>query len=95
MEDDIICRCAEVCRVEIREAIRAGARTSNEVKRFTNAGMGLCQGRTCRKLIEQVIAAETGTTVDEVQPASYRMPTRPVSIESIVGKMEEKTEASS
>ena len=94
MEDEIICRCEEVYRSEIIEAIRSGARTANEVKRFVNAGMGLCQGRTCRKLIEEILAAELGTTAGDVQPASYRMPARPVSIANIVGEIEEKTEAS-
>ncbi len=91
MGNEIICRCEEISRDEIVAAIRAGARTANEVKRFTNAGMGLCQGRTCRKLIEAILAQETGAAPDTVQPASYRMPVRPVSI-AAVGKEETEDE---
>ena len=45
MENDIIiCRCQEVTRQEILDAIEQGATTVDGVKRRTRAGMGLCQG---------------------------------------------------
>jgi NAD(P)H-nitrite reductase large subunit len=83
MEDLLICRCEEIYRSEILQAIRDGAKTANEVKRFTGAGMGLCQGRTCRKLIEAIIAQETELLASEIAPASYRIPARPVNIASV------------
>jgi NAD(P)H-nitrite reductase large subunit len=46
MKDDrdlIICRCEEITKGEILEAMEMGADTLNEVKRLTRAGMGLCQ----------------------------------------------------
>lgn len=89
MKDVLICRCEEIYRSEIVAAVKAGARTVNEVKRFTNAGMGLCQGRTCRKLIEAIIAEETGETPAEVLPSNYRMPARPVRIDAVCDKKEE------
>lgn len=61
-------------------AIRAGARTPQAVKRFTRAGMGLCQGRTCRLLIAQIIASETGQKMADIVPSTYRSPTRPLAI---------------
>ncbi len=46
MENDIIiCRCQEVTRQEILDAIEQGATTVDGVKRRTRAGMGLCQER--------------------------------------------------
>lgn len=56
MHDELICRCEEVSREEIEKAIEDGAVTANEVKRFTRAGMGLCQGRTCRRLVERILS---------------------------------------
>ena len=44
----IICRCEEITEDEIIKSINDGASTVDEVKKFTRAGMGLCQGRTCR-----------------------------------------------
>ncbi|MGQ9595626.1 MAG: (2Fe-2S)-binding protein, partial [Anaerolineae bacterium] len=48
MNDDeiIICRCEEVTKGEILEAIRDGCDSVIWIKRKTRAGMGLCQGRT-------------------------------------------------
>lgn len=88
MNDDniIICRCEEVTKGEIRQAIKAGALTPQAVKRFTRAGMGLCQGRTCRRLIAQIIAQETGQPMAEILPSTYRPPTRPLTVVSLKGE---------
>jgi len=77
MEDIIICRCEEITQREIEAAIEDGARTFNEVKRFTRCGMGLCQGRTCRVRIEKLIAR---MTQNSPKPGTYRQPVRPVNL---------------
>jgi Fe-S-cluster-containing hydrogenase component 2 len=79
-EDLIVCRCEEVTKSEILQAIREGARTPSEVKRRTRAGMGLCQGTTCRTLISSMLAEETGRSVADVRIATYRPPVRPVEL---------------
>lgn len=76
MKEDIICRCEEITEGEIVEAIKNGATTVNEIKRWTRGGMGLCQGRTCRRLIERILARETSTSLDQVKPSTYRQPVR-------------------
>ncbi len=65
-EETIICRCEEVTRSEIQEAIADGARTVDGVKRRTRAGMGLCQGRTCRRIVSRIIATETRQPIGDV-----------------------------
>ena len=45
---------------QIKEAIALGLTTVNEVKRYTRAGMGLCQGKTCGQLVMRILAQETG-----------------------------------
>ncbi|NLG86386.1 MAG: (2Fe-2S)-binding protein [Firmicutes bacterium] len=82
-DDIIICRCEEVTKGEILRAIKAGATTPQAVKRFTRAGMGLCQGRTCRRLIAQIIAQETGQSIADIVPSTYRPPTRPLTVASL------------
>ena len=80
LEDDmLVCRCEEVTVGEIRKAIREYEGTSvTEVKRRVRAGMGLCQGRTCGKLVTRIIQEELGKRADEVEPATSRPPVRPV-----------------
>lgn len=82
-EDKYICRCEEVTEKDIRDAIRAGARSVTEIKRWTRAGMGICQGRSCRRLVERILAEELHLKPEEVELSSFRQPVRPVSIRSM------------
>ena len=78
-DDVIVCRCEEITAGEIRKAIREDhATTVTEVKRRVRAGMGLCQGRTCGKLVSRIIAEETGKKMNEIQGSTDRPPVRPV-----------------
>ena len=52
-KNTILCRCEDLTRENILDCIRAGYCTIDEIKRVTRAGMGPCQGRTCRMLIAQ------------------------------------------
>ncbi|KKM10779.1 (2Fe-2S)-binding protein [Clostridiales bacterium PH28_bin88] len=76
----IICRCEEVSRREIEEAVADGAVTLNGVKRRTRAGMGLCQGRTCRKQVAGILAGATGQKVEDLLPPTSRPPVRTIPI---------------
>jgi len=79
-EDIVICRCEEVDRSEILRAIEEGARTVDGVKRRTRAGMGLCQGKTCRRIVARIIAKETNQRIEEIMPSRYRPPVRPIAL---------------
>ena len=81
----LICRCQEVTEAEIKAAIADGATTVDGVKRRTRAGMGLCQGKTCGRLVQQMISRQTGQNPAEVLPMKSRMPARPVKISSFGG----------
>ena len=83
-DETLVCRCCEVTLGEIREAVRNGAHDVNSVKRWTRAGMGLCQGRTCWVVIARIISEELGKPISEVQPGTARPPVCPVPIR-IVG----------
>jgi len=79
-DDLIICRCEEVSEEEILEAYESGADTVDAVKRRTRAGMGLCQGRTCRRLVSRILAKKKGEAMgDQTQP-SFRPPVRPIKL---------------
>jgi len=82
--DVIVCRCEEVTRTEIEAAIEEGAATVDGIKRRTRACMGLCQGRTCRRLVAQILAEKMGKRVGEVDFGHLRPPTRPVKIGMLV-----------
>lgn len=77
-DDMIVCRCEEVTVGEIKEAIRQGARDVTGVKRRTRAGMGLCQGRTCEKLVQAILRQELGNAAEEIGVSTPRPPIRPI-----------------
>ncbi len=66
-DDTLICRCEEVSLSEIRQAVAAGARSVNEVKGLTRAGMGNCQGRMCEALVARAIADEVDSPIPYLQ----------------------------
>lgn len=84
-QDIIICRCREVTEEEIVQAVRDGASTVDGVKRRTKACMGLCQGKTCGRLVERIVARESGRSPADVVPQTSRMPVRPIKIGSFGG----------
>lgn len=60
--DVIVCRCEGVTVGDLDRAVAmAGAVGVNQTKKLTRAGMGLCQGRTCARLVEQYLARVVGT----------------------------------
>ena len=56
----IVCRCREISKGEVLEAIRRGASTVDGVKRRVGAGMGRCQGGYCMQTILETLAEERG-----------------------------------
>lgn len=49
------CRCRVISRAKIKEAIRNGASTLEEVQKATGAGSGSCKGKTCSYIINSLI----------------------------------------
>ena len=78
-----VCRCEEIGEEEIRAAIAAGARSVNDVKRRTCAGMGLCQGIFCVPAIATLLHADTGAPLDRIAPLTARPPVRPLPLEAL------------
>ena len=82
----LICRCEEVTEDEVLEAIASGCDTVTWVKRMTRAGMGLCQGKTCSRLVAQLIAQQTGKSLAEIRPDTRRPPVRPIPLDILEAK---------
>ncbi len=80
---DYICRCEEISRADVAEAIREGNVTLNDVKRRTRAGMGVCQGIFCLRAVGLMIEAQTGTPANSLEPMTARPPARLVTLGSL------------
>ncbi|MEW6397985.1 MAG: (2Fe-2S)-binding protein [Bacillota bacterium] len=79
-KDVVVCRCEDVLLSEIRRLVGEGVWRLEEIKRLTRAGMGLCQGRTCRHLLLQEVSRLTGVPVEVLVVPKFRPPSRPVKL---------------
>lgn len=79
----IACRCEEIDVASIRAQAATGRPGPNQVKAFTRAGMGPCQGRQCNYTIAHVLATTEGRTVPDVGLYRVRPPLKPVSLSEL------------
>ena len=87
-DETIVCRCEEVTAGEIRGSAHEWSPNVNTVKGVTRCGMGLCQGRICGSVVEQLVARKLGREPGTVDTLRSRLPVRPVVLGDIA-KMED------
>jgi hypothetical protein len=91
-ESAIVCRCEEVTAGDLRGAVGAGCCGANQLKFFTRAGMGPCQGRSCGLTITLLMAAATGQSPAEIGYMNLRSPVKPITLRELA-KLAEEGEA--
>jgi NADPH-dependent 2,4-dienoyl-CoA reductase/sulfur reductase-like enzyme len=75
----VVCRCEEVRAAELR-SVASHAQGPNQLKAYTRAGMGPCQGRMCGSTVTEVLAAAKGMAPGEVGYYHIRPPAKPVTV---------------
>lgn len=78
--DTIVCRCEEISASSLRDSIRDGLATPDQIKSLTRCGMGPCQGRMCGTTVGRIIAAELGKPVEEIGLYRSRIPVKPLTL---------------
>jgi len=84
----MMCRCEDITRERILACISDGYETLDEIKRVTRAGMGPCQGRTCRNLIATELSRAYGVPMEEVLMTTFRPPVKPISLGALADAYE-------
>lgn len=84
-DDVIVCRCEEVRRGALALAAAEGCPGPNQLKSFTRAGMGPCQGRLCGLTVTETMAELRGATPAQTGYYRLRMPIKPVTVGDIAG----------
>ena len=79
----IVCRCEDVTRHDVVEAVDAGHDDLESLKRFTGFGTGWCQGKQCVALASALLV-ELGGHVPE-RPITPRQPYHPVPLAHLAG----------
>jgi hypothetical protein len=78
--DVVVCRCEEVTAKQVRDMAAMGCEGPNQMKAFLRCGMGPCQGRLCGLTVTELIAAQRGTTPEDVGYYRLRPPVKPISL---------------
>ena len=79
----IVCRCEDLTKEEIIEAIHKGYTDLEELRRELRIGMGPCQGRVCLPLVKRILEQVTGKKVKQESFPTFRPPLVPVSLGSL------------
>lgn len=79
-DDTIVCRCEELTAGDIRKAAELGQPGPNQIKSFTRAGMGPCQGRQCGYTIAHILAEKQQRPVADVGFYRIRPPLKPLTL---------------
>jgi thioredoxin reductase len=79
-DETIVCRCEEVTAGTLRERAQIGRPGPNQVKAFTRAGMGPCQGRQCGYTVMHVLAGAQGRPPEDLGFYRIRPPLKPVTL---------------
>ena len=68
----IVCRCEEISKGEILDALKSGlcVPTLDGIKRRLRPGMGRCQGGFCSPLVMEIIAEYLGVPLSEVRKST-------------------------
>ena len=77
-QSTVICRCEEITVGDVENALAQGAETFDDVKRLTRVGMGICQGKTCGRIISELIAISKNKAIADIPVSRLRMPLRPI-----------------
>lgn len=75
---ETLCRCEDVSVADIGNAIADGASDVFNVKMWTRAGMGPCQGRICGAALSELVARRLGRSTSSTGFNRPHMPLRPV-----------------
>ena len=90
MDDStLICRCEEVTYGDVKKALEAGLVTPGDVRKYTRAGMGSCQGRTCQRLVMQMIKQYVRDVGVAEETVTVRTPAQQVSLHELANWDEE------
>ncbi|MFW6266486.1 MAG: (2Fe-2S)-binding protein [Halanaerobiales bacterium] len=91
MDDStIICRCEDITLGELRQMIKEGFTTLDEIKRISRLGMGPCRGSTCLTLAAREIARLTDKKIEDIKMPTNRPPLSGIKLSELAGEVDDR-----
>ncbi len=90
--DGYVCLCEDVAARDLAQAWDEGFRSTELLKRYTNASMGPCQGALCQGPLCSFVHSRTGEPVLSARTTS-RPPARPLTLEQAAAGRRDHLEA--
>jgi thioredoxin reductase len=90
-DDTIVCRCEEITARDVRAMVAIGEPGANQVKAFTRAGMGPCQGRQCGYTVTRILAEAEKRAPADVGYYRVRPPLKPITLGELAA-LEQETQ---
>jgi sarcosine oxidase subunit alpha len=81
-----VCLCEDVTKKDLQISVQEGFDTAELSKRYTTTTMGPCQGRMCQVAASQVLAEETGQSLEGVGTTTARPPWSTVPLGALAGR---------
>lgn len=79
-DETLVCRCEEVSAGTVRAFAKIGCQGPNQLKSFSRAGMGPCQGRYCGLTVSALLAEANAQSPDTTGYYRIRTPIKPVTL---------------
>jgi len=83
--DTIVCPCEAVTVSALQAAFEDGARTPDDLKRWTRCGMGGCQWRRCGAPVMRWLSGVLETPIGRLPLPRVRPPVSPISVAALAG----------
>lgn len=87
--ETIICRCEQVPLSAVLQAMAQGFDTLPAVKKATRCAKGLCQGRVCGPILQELLATHQKGDPGALPPLAVRPPVKPVQLSSLLDQVPE------
>jgi bacterioferritin-associated ferredoxin len=84
-DDTVVCPCEGVTVGALRAAVEDGARTTDDLGRWTRCGMGPCQWRRCGEAVMRWLSGVLDVPIGRMPLPSIRPPVRPIPLAAIAG----------
>ncbi len=87
-DNTVICRCEDITKKDVINAVKNGAKNLNQIKSWTRFGMGPCQGRTCQYAVAKIASKHLKCNVKDLGYLTGRTPLRPFPLDKAIGDFE-------